>query len=465
MLKNNAVYEAEITDYTADGMGIAHADGCAVFIPNAIAGERVRISIVHAGKNKAIGKIEDILERSPHRIVRDCPWAKICGGCDFRHMDYAEELRLKAQRVRDALARLGGWDPGELPIAGAKDLTGYRNKAIFPVGMYKGKADAGFYRARTHDLIPADHCLLQNDAANAARQAVVDFVRENHVRVYDEGTNAGLLRHIFVRTADATGQVMVCLIANGDRLPKEQELCKLLRDRVPALASVILCTNTRPGNAIMGEKFRTLWGADAIEDELCGLRFRLSPRSFYQVNHAQAEVLYEKARTFAGLTKSDTVLDLYCGTGTITLHLARDAGQAVGVELVDAAIADAKQNAARNGIDNARFFCADAGQAAQKLLDEGLRPDVVVVDPPRKGLAPDVVETIARMNPDRVVYVSCDPATLARDVARFRASGYAPQRAECVDLFPRCAHVETVTLLSRRKDEPRVQVTMTCKSD
>ena len=450
MLRKNAVYETEITDYTTDGMGVAHADGCVVFIPNSIAGERVRIVIVHAGKNKAIGRIEEILERSPHRIVRDCPWAKVCGGCDFRHMDYEEELRLKAQRVRDALTRLGGWDPGKITIAGAENQTGYRNKAIFPVGIYKGHADAGFYRARTHVLIPADQCLLHNDAANSARRAVVDYLRVNHVSVYDEGTNTGLVRHIFVRTADMTGQVMVCIIANGDRIPNESDLCARLRAQVPGLTSVILCKNKRPGNAIMGDQFRTLWGAPAIEDELCGLRFRLSPRSFYQVNHAQAEVLYEKTRQFAQLKKTDAVLDLYCGTGTITLHLARDACQAIGVEIVDAAIADAKQNAVRNGIDNARFFCADAGQAATRLLSEDLRPDVVVVDPPRKGLAPDVVETIAQMGPDRVVYVSCDPATLARDIARFRNLNYTPQMTECVDLFPRCAHVETVVLLSRK---------------
>ena len=296
MLRKSAVYEVEITDYTADGMGVAHAEGCAVFIPNAVAGERLRISVVHAGKNKAVGKIEEILERSPHRITRDCPWAKVCGGCDFRHMDYEEELRLKAQRVRDALTRLGGWDPGPLPIAGAKTLTGYRNKAIFPVAAVKGRPEAGFYRARTHSLIPIDRCLLQNGAANAARQAVVDYMRRFHVAPYDEAAKTGLLRHIFVRSADATGQVMVCLIANGERLPKEKELCKLLRAAVPGLASVILCTNTRPGNAIMGDAFRTLWGLEAIEDVLCGLRFRLSPRSFYQVNHAQAEVLYEKGK-------------------------------------------------------------------------------------------------------------------------------------------------------------------------
>lgn len=449
MLNFATIYPAEITDYTADGMGVAHIEGCAVFIPNAIAGEVYTVRIVHAGKNKAIGKIEEILTRSPHRIPRDCPWAKVCGGCDFRHMDYAEETRLKAQRVRDALTRLGGWDPGELPIAGAKTTVGYRNKALFPVAMVNGKVEAGFFRARTHTLIPITECKLQNDPANAARKAVVDYLRIFRVSVYDETAHKGLVRHIFVRTADETSQVMVCLIANGTKLPHEAELCDMLKKAVPGLQSVILCTNDRPGNSVMGDHFRTLWGEDAIEDVLCGLRFRLSPRSFYQVNHTQAEVLYEKAGKLAALQKTDTVLDLYCGTGTITLHLARQAGSAIGVELVDAAIEDAKQNALRNGIENARFFCADAGQAAAKLLGEGVRPDVVVVDPPRKGLAPDVVDTIAQMSPRRVVYVSCDPATLARDIARFQTLGYAPKTAECVDLFPRCAHIESVVLLAR----------------
>ena len=447
MLTNSAVYPATITDYTADGMGIAHIEGCAVFVPNAIAGEEYTVRIVHAGKNKAIGKIEEILLRSPHRVVRDCPWAKVCGGCDFRHMDYAEEQRLKAQRVCDALRRLGGWEVEGLSLTGAASIVGYRNKALFPVAMEKGRAEAGFFRARTHTLIPIDHCLLQNSQANLARKAVVDYLRTYRVSVYDEATHTGLVRHIFVRTADATGQVMVCLIANGRKLPHEAALCEALRRAVPGLASVVLCTNEKKGNSVMGDEFRTLWGADAIEDVLCGLRFRLSPRSFYQVNHAQAEVLYGIAAQLADLKKTDTVLDLYCGTGTITLHLARQAGKAIGVELVEAAIADAKQNASRNGIENAQFFCADAGQAAARLLAEGVRPNVVVVDPPRKGLAPDVVETVAQMAPERVVYVSCDPATLARDVARFRELGYPPQTAQAVDLFPRCAHVETVCLL------------------
>ncbi len=449
MLKQGAIYTAAVTDYTAEGLGVAHVEGCAVFIPNAIAGEEYRIAIVHAGKNKAIGKIEEILVTSPHRIPRDCPWGKLCGGCDFRHMDYEEEQRLKAARVRDALTRLGGWDPGELSLCGAKKRSGYRNKALFPVALVKNRPEAGFYRARTHTLIPITHCDLQNEAANSARRAVLDYLRRFRVPIYDESTHKGLVRHIYVRSAEATDQVMVCLIVNGRKLPHEKELCAILREAVPGLCSILLGINERRGNSVMGEEFRSLWGTDAIEDELCGLRFRLSPRSFYQVNREQAQVLYEKAAQFAALTPQDTVLDLYCGTGTITLHLARFAKEAIGVELVDAAIEDAKKNAKRNGIENARFFCADAGQAAQRLLEEGVRPDVVIVDPPRKGLAPDVVKTIAQMGPKRLVYVSCDPATLARDVARFQEEGYKPQKAEAVDLFPRCAHVESICLLCR----------------
>ena len=449
MLSCAQIYTVPITGYTADGQGVAHIDGQAIFIPNAIAGEVCTIRPVHIGKNRAIGKIEQIIERSPHRLSRACPYAKLCGGCDFWHMDYAEETRLKAQRVAETLRRIGGFDPGELAITGAAQQCGYRNKALFPVTQLRGRAEAGFYRARTHAVVPIDQCLIQNDAANTARAAVVDFLRQFRVPVYDETTHRGLVRHIYVRSAAVTGQVQVCLVVNGRSLPHAGELVQLLRQRVAGLASVVLGVNTRPGSAVLGDEFLTLWGADAIEDELCGLRFRLSPRSFYQVNHDQAEVLYRKAIALAGLSRQDTVLDLYCGTGTITLALARHAGTAIGVELVEAAIADARRNAQRNGIENVRFFCADAAEAAARLAREGVRPDVVVVDPPRKGLAPEVIGHIAAMAPQRVVYVSCDPATLARDVARFAQAGYQAQTAEAVDLFPRCAHVETVVLLSR----------------
>ena len=307
-------------------------------------------------------------------------------------------------------------------------------------------------------MVAVERCLILPECADCAKQAVLEWMRQFRVPAYDETQHSGLVRHIFVRHAEATGQVMVCIVANGARLPRENELVDALRDRVPGLRTVVLNTNLRRGNAVLGDETRTLWGDGFIEDVLCGLRFRISPRSFYQVNRAQAQVLYQKALDAAGLTGAETVLDLYCGTGTITLCLARRARQAIGVEVVDAAIEDGKKNAGRNGIENARFFCADAGQAALRLAAEGVAPDVIVVDPPRKGLSADVIEAIAAMSPERVVYVSCDPATLARDVKLLNAKGYALRHAEAVDLFPRCAHVETVVLLSHKKPDSHINV-------
>ena len=448
-MKKNEIYRAAVSGFTSEGLGVCRVDGCAVFVPNAVPGEEYEIRITHIGKTAAHGRIETIIQRSPHRVNRRCPYAKQCGGCDFWHMDYETECEIKRQRVLDALNRLGGQALETLELTAAPTCEGYRNKAQFPVAPAKNGAEAGFFRKGTHDLIPIDRCLIQPEIADCAKQTVVQWAREFRVSAYDEESGKGLLRHIFVRHAEATGEILVCLVVNGAKLPHEAELVDLLRQRVAGLKSVALNVNTRKGNAILGDTTRVLWGADAIEDVLCGLRFRISPRSFYQVNRTQAEALYGKAVAAAGLKGTETVLDLYCGTGTITLCLARHAKQAIGVEVVDAAIEDAKLNAERNGIENARFFCADAGQAAQTLCAEGVRPDVIVVDPPRKGLSADVIDAIVEMSPARVVYVSCDPATLARDVKLLCIKGYKLTYAEAVDMFPRCAHVETVVLMSR----------------
>ena len=458
MLKKNEIYRAAVTGFTSEGLGVCRVEGCAVFVPNAAPDEEYELRIVHVGKNAAHGRIEKIITRSPHRVNRLCPYAKQCGGCDFWHLDYAAECELKAQRVTDALNRLGGQQLKRVQITGAKTCEGYRNKAQYPVAPGKNGPAAGFFRKGTHEVVEIERCRIQPECADAARTAVVEYLRRYKVSAYDEHTHAGLLRHIYVRHAEATGQVMVCLVVNGEKLPREDALVSLLRARVPGLKSVVLNVNTRPGNAILGEKQRTLWGGDAIEDVLCGLTFRISPKSFYQVNRAQAEVLYGKALDAAGLTGQERVLDLYCGTGTITLCLAGHAKEAIGVELVEAAIRDAEENARRNGIENARFFCADAGQAAQKLCDEGARPDVIVVDPPRKGLSVDVIDAIVKMAPSRVVYVSCDPATLARDVKLLTEEGYDLTHAEAVDLFPRCAHVETVCLLSKLQSKEYIEI-------
>ena len=450
MLKKNEIYRAEVTGFTSEGLGVCRVEGCAVFVPNAAPEEVYDLRITHLGKHAAYGKIETIISKSPHRVNRLCPYAKLCGGCDFWHISYEAESAIKAQRVLDALNRLGGQTLEEMPITAADSCQSYRNKAQFPVAMGKKTLEAGFYKKGTHELISINRCLIQPALADEAKAAALSWAKEYRISPYDETSHTGLLRHIFVRLGAATGELLVCLVVNGEKLPREKELIATLRQKLPQLRALTLNTNTRKGNAVLGEKTRTLWGADYIEDVLCGLRFRISPRSFYQVNRDQAEKLYAKAIAAAELTGEETVLDLYCGTGTITLCLAQKAKKAIGVEIVEAAITDAKENARRNGIENAEFFCADAGQAAQKFSREGIRPDVIVVDPPRKGLSADVIEAISQMSPKKVVYVSCDPATLARDVKLLCEKGYTLRHAEALDMFPRCSHVESIVCLVKQ---------------
>ncbi len=448
MLEKNAVYEAEIVDYTAQGQGIARIEGCAVFIPNAIVGETCRVRIDHVGKTWASGKILELLEKSPHRVNRACPVAKLCGGCDFWHMDYTEEARLKADRVKQALNRIGGEALAEVPILSAPTCHGYRNKAQYPVSSKKGRVFAGFFRSGTHQVVENDRCLILPEETDTVKKLVVDYVNHYRISAYDESTRKGLLRHIYVRRGSLSGQILVCLVVNGRKLPHGEDLINRLQ-AVPGFTSLVLSVNTKAGNAILGEEFITLYGPGYIEDTLCGLDFRLSPRSFYQVNHHQAQRLYEAAISQAQITKNDLVLDLYCGVGTITLAMANAAGRVIGVEVVEEAVQDARDNARRNGIDNAEFFCGDAGKAALELEARGVRPHVVVVDPPRKGLNADTIEAIAKMAPRRIVYVSCDPATLARDVALLKEKGYRLKNALAADLFPRCAHVESICTLQR----------------
>ena len=448
MLEKNAVYEATVTDYTAEGLGVAHVEGCAVFIPNAIAGERCRVRIEHVGKTWAAGKMTEILERSPHRVDRLCPQAKLCGGCDFWHMDYEEESRLKADRVRGALNRLAGEKLESVPLLGAPTVSGYRNKAQYPVAASRGRAYAGFYRAGTHQVVECRRCLILPEETDRVRSAVIDYMNYYRVSAYDEKTHTGLVRHIYVRRGAVSGQILVCLAVNGRKLPRVPELISRLQ-KIAGFTTLVLSVNTKKGNAVLGDEFITLYGPGYIEDKLCGLYFRLSPRSFYQVNHYQAEQLYKAAIAMAQIQKTDFVLDLYCGVGTITLAMAKAAGTVLGVEVVEQAVQDARENAERNGIYNADFFCGDAGKAALELEKKGIRADVVIVDPPRKGLSPDTVEALAAMSPRRIVYVSCDPATLARDIARLKEKGFRLTDVRAVDLFPRCAHIETIVCLKK----------------
>ena len=447
MLEKNKLYDAEICDYTAEGQGVAKIDGCTVFIPNAIVGERCTVRIEKVGKTWASGKIAELLDRSLHRVNRECPVAKLCGGCDFWHIDYEEECRLKADRVCQALNRLGGEALKSVPILAAPECQGYRNKAQYPVASQKGRVYAGFFRAGTHRVVENERCRILPEETDRVKKIVIDYVNHYRISAYDEAAHKGLLRHIYVRRGAVSGQVLVCLVVNGRKLPCPEDLVARLQ-QVPGFTTLVLSVNTKPGNTVLGEEFITLFGPGYIEDTLCGLHFRLSPRSFYQVNHHQAQRLYESAIAQAEISKNDLVLDLYCGVGTITLAMAKAAGKVIGVEVIPQAVQDAKENAARNGVENAEFLCADAGKAALELSCRGIHPDVVVVDPPRKGLNADTIEALGKMSPRRIVYISCDPATLARDVKLLKQRGYRMKNALAADLFPRCAHVESIVCLT-----------------
>ena len=454
-LAKNQEHTVTIEGYGEGGMGVARIDGRVVFVHGALRGEKCRVLILKTLKSVAFAKVLEVLEPSSERIESDCPYFPRCGGCTYRHIRYEEELRLKKQRVQDNLSRIGGSDVTVEEILGAQDTLRYRNKAQYPVSK---DGAVGFYRARTHEVIECEHCLLVKPEADAAAEALREYMQSCRVAGYDEKTGRGLVRHLYIRS-NAAGESLVCVLVNGDKLPKEDRLVTLLRDACPKCTGIVLGTNTKKGNVILGDRYRTLWGSDRIEDTLCGKTFRLSVPSFYQVNRAQAERLYAKAIEFAGLTGQETVLDLYCGAGTITLALSDHAKKVLGAEIVPEAIDDARENAARNGVKNTEFFCGDASDVAKKLARENLRPDVITVDPPRKGLAADVVESIAEMQPGRVVYVSCDSATMARDVKRLADLGYTAQRACAVDMFPRADHVETVVLLSKGEvDSKKIRV-------
>ena len=455
-LEKGSVYTAVIDGYSSEGLGIARVNGAVVFVPHAVRGEEIDLRITKVMKTSCTGEIVKIHNPSPERMEPECPYAGKCGGCAYRHLTYPEELWTKRQRVQDALTRIGGLDLTVEEILGAKNPEHYRNKSQYPVGA---DGSIGFFQARTHKVVPIRRCLIQTEAADRTAQAVGEWMRRYKISAYDETTGKGLVRHVCVRV-NRKGESLCCVVVNGNKVPREPELAAYVTAAVPHTVGVLLNSNTRRGNVVLGDKYRTLFGRNYLMDTLCGLEFKLSMPSFYQVNRDQAEVLYGKALKFAGLTGNETVLDLYCGIGTITLCLAKAAKRVIGAEIVPPAIRDAKENALRNHIENAEFFCGDAADIAAKLESDGLRPDVVTVDPPRKGLAPEVIASVAAMGPEKVVYVSCDPATLGRDVKIFREFGYEAKRAAAVDMFPGTAHVETVVLLSRETNPLTVEVRM-----
>ncbi len=458
MLKKNDKIRLEIVDCAATGSGIGRHDGMAVFVNATAPGDVIDAHIIKAKPNYAVAKIENIIEASPMRKQPECPVFLRCGGCVFDHITYEAQAKIKANQVAENLKRIGGLDIVPEPIIAAESTCRYRNKAQYPLEMKDGKLNIGFFSQHSHRVIDCRDCLLAPEEFADILGIFDEYIKKNNVKIYDETAHKGLLRHIYLRKAEMTGEIMVCPVINGNRLPDEEGLVQTLTQKIEGIKSICVNTNTEKTNVILGKKTRTLWGEDCITDILCGLKFRISPLSFYQVNRTQAQKLYEKAAEYAALTGNETVLDLYCGAGTIGLSMAKKAKKIIGVEIVPEAIEDAKINARLNSIDNAEFLCGDASVAAKELQSRGIKPDVLILDPPRKGCAPELVETAVKMAPDRIVYVSCDSATLARDCALFAKLGYTAVNATPVDMFPRTAHIECVVQLSQRKPDAYIDI-------
>ena len=453
-LQKNQTLTLCIERLSSDGSGVAHSpEGETVFIPGAAPGDEARVRIVKDCKRYAFGILDAVLVPSPDRIPVDCAVAGPCGGCSLRHLDYAAELRAKQENVADAFARIGGLEVPVLPIVPSPEVDRYRNKVQFPVGVNKaGVPCIGFYAGRTHRIVPCPDCRLQPGVLNEIGNALCAFFAEKGIRSYSEETGKGLVRHIFLRRGAHSGQIMVCLVCTRPKLPHAEELCARLRAQFPDICTILLNVNAKNTNVILGTETHTLYGPGYIEDTLCGVPVQLGPLSFYQVNTLAAERLYGIAAEYAQLQSTDLLLDLYCGMGTIGLSMAERCRELVGVEIVPEAIESAKANAVRMGATIAaksRFFCADAGQAATQLAAEGLHPDVVMLDPPRKGCDEATLSAVVCMAPRRVVYVSCNPSTAARDAAWLEQNGYHAEKVQPVDLFPRTKHVEACVCYTR----------------
>ena len=457
-LSKNDDIKLNIDSLTSEGSGIGRYDGFAVFVRGVVPGDEITAHIIKCSKNYAIAIVKDIIKPSKYRIESDCPVSDKCGGCSFRNVSYDEELKYKRTRVNDALERIGKLDIEVEEIIGADCTLNYRNKAQYPVSICDGELFAGFYAYKSHRIICCDDCKLQPIEFKAGLDAFRIWAEKADITSYDENTGKGLLRHIYFRKGFATGDIMACAVINSGKLPQSELLVSLLKEKVAGLKSVVININREKSNVILGKESKTLWGDDYISDELLGKKFVISPNSFYQVNHAQCEKLYSKARDYANLGGDEILLDLYCGVGTIGLTMADRVKQLVGIEIIPQAIENAKINAKLNNIDNAKFICADAPKGAEILKSEGIKPDVIILDPPRKGCAPLLFDTVCQMNPQKIVYVSCDSSTLARDLKILEEKGYKTKKVSAVDMFPRTPHVETVVLLSHKKPDGHINV-------
>ena len=462
-LQKNQLLTLRIERLSNDGSGVAHSsEGEAVFVPGTAPGDEAQVRIVKDCGRYAFGILDRLLTPSPDRIPVDCAVAGPCGGCSLRHLDYAAELRAKQESVADAFRRIGGLDVPVLDALPSPEVDRYRNKVQFPVGRDKDGAPCiGFYAGRTHRIVPCPDCKLQPGVLNDIGNTLCAFFAAHGIQPYDEERGKGLVRHIFLRRGAHSGQIMVCLVCTRPKLPHSDELVALLREKFRDIATILINVNAKKTNVILGEESVTLYGPGCIEDTLCGVPVRLGPLSFYQVNTLAAERLYGVAAEYAQLEPDDVLLDLYCGMGTIGLSMANHCRELIGVEIIPEAIDSAKANAVRMGdavAAKSRFFCADAGEAAARLAAEGLRPDVIMLDPPRKGCDETTLSAVVQMSPRRVVYVSCNPSTAARDAAWLGQHGYRAEKVQPVDLFPRTKHVETVVLLSKLNTKQHIEV-------
>lgn len=447
-IKKNDEIKLNIEAMTSEGSAVGHYDGIAVFVRGAVPGDEITAHIIKTSKRYAVAIIKDIIKKSPNRVESDCSVSDKCGGCSFRNMTYAEELSYKKSRVKDAVARIAHLDVAVQDVIGADRLEHYRNKAQYPITISGGELTAGFYAYKSHRIIPCADCRLQSEDFSLCLKAFEKWVEASGAASYDESSGKGLLRHIYLRKAFGTGEIMACAVINGDAIPNQKmlidELCK-----INGVKSICVNINKQRNNVILGDNTKTIWGSDTITDILLGKKFVISPNSFYQVNHDQCERLYSKAAEYAGLTGVETVVDLYCGAGTIGLTMADRAKKIFGIEIVPQAVENAKINAEINKIDNAEFFCGDAFEGAKLLESRKISADVVILDPPRKGCQKELFDVIERMNPKRLVYVSCDSATLARDLGILSEKGYTVKEITPVDMFPRTPHVECVALIEK----------------
>ncbi len=448
-IKKNDVINIDITDISSDGNGVGKKDGFAIFVPMTDIGDNIDVHIIKVTKNYAVGKIKSINKPSENRCENHCDSYSKCGGCCFRHINYEKELEYKRNYVASNMKRIGKLDVEVDPVVPSSDIDRYRNKAVFPVQRIDGKVQIGFFSKHSHRIVESTDCLLQPKVFSEIIEKLKYFFDKTGYSIYDETNDSGILKHIFIRKGAVSKEIMVCFVINADKLPLEKDIIKLLTENFNDIKTITVNINKNKGNAILSDKIDTIYGEGRISDTLCDVKLKISPLSFYQINHGTAEKIYKKAAEIAELKPDDILLDLYCGTGTIGLSMAKKVSKLIGVEIIPQAIENARDNAKRNSIDNARFICADAKTAVKQLHEEKIKPTVVVLDPPRKGCERSVIETVVSMSPERIVMISCDSATLARDLSIFKELGYNADKIIPHDMFPRTNHIENVVRLSR----------------